>query len=106
MPSDVENETEAVATVVMAGAVASGVAVIVASAVVVVEADAFTNSTKSPSLEIPVEKISSTPEATSNSLIEAEVGERGGGKERRNVRICQRREHIEALRVKLLKGTK
>ena len=105
MTSGGENGTEAVAAVVMAGAVASGGAVIVVSALVVVETDALTNSSKTPSLKVPVEQISSTSEAASNSLIEAEVGERGGGKERRNVRIRQVWEHIEALRVKVLKGT-
>ena len=105
MTSGGENGTEVVAAVVMAGAVASGGAVIVASSVVV----ELTNSTKSPSLEVPVEKISSTPEAASNSLIEAEVGERGGGNDRRQIwdvrEIRQIREHVEALQVKLQKVT-
>ena len=108
MTSGGENGTEVVAAVVMAGAVASGGAVIVASSVVV----ELTNSTKLPSLEVPVEKISSTPEAASNSLIEAEVGERGGGNDRRQIwdvreirQIRQIREHV-ALQVKLQKVTK
>ena len=89
----------------VSGAVAGAEAVAV---VVAVAGDlALSNSPISSSLKVSrfqVEKISSSPEATSNSLIEAEVGEGGGANDGDNIRSRQVREHHEVPRIQLLKN--
>ena len=95
----------------VAGEVAGAVAGAEAVAVVVAVAGdlALSNSPISSSLKVPrfqVEKISSSPEATSNSLIEAEVGEGGGANDGDEIRICQVREQHEVPRIQLLKKHK